>query len=229
VARTHPLFAAHLVEYLGTWPPAGTLEVVGSPARLRPAWDGATVLAVAVTSPEGTVISVPPDLAHVVRNQLPSVNAPLSSAALAASVEAPGRASPWVVLRWTDRPAALPPAGEWVESSDPALPDWLRPFPSPVLAVLNGDGEFVAGLGIKKHTRWGQELAVGTEEKARGQGLARRLVAHAGAFVRDNGAIPLYVHHPANEPSARVADAAGFPDLGWRLMVVSAASPPEPG
>jgi hypothetical protein len=38
--------------------------------------------------------------------------------------------------------------------------------------------------------------------------------------VLADGAIPLYVHVADNLPSARVADAAGFPDLGWRLLAV---------
>jgi hypothetical protein len=33
--------------------------------------------------------------------------------------------------------------------------------------------------------------------------------------VLADGAVPLYQHDPENTASARVADAAGFPDRGW--------------
>jgi GNAT superfamily N-acetyltransferase len=140
--------------------------------------------------------------------------------AVAEALGASGRVSPWVVLRWSTQPAALPDAGEWVDSAHPVLPEWLRPFPGPVLVTLDADGRYLAGVGVKRHTRWGQELAVGTEPEARGRGLARRLVAQAGRKVLAGGAVPLYVHDPNNAPSAHVADAAGFPDRGWRLLAV---------
>jgi predicted GNAT family acetyltransferase len=59
-------------------------------------------------------------------------------------------------------------------------------------------------------------LAVGTVPEARGRGLARRLVAQAARRVLDEGAVPTYRHDFDNVASARVAEAAGFPDRGWR-------------
>jgi hypothetical protein len=47
-------------------------------------------------------------------------------------------------------------------------------------------------------------------------------VAQGARHVLAEGGVPLYVHDPANAPSARVADGAGFPDLGWRMLVVAA-------
>jgi len=47
----------------------------------------------------------------------------------------------------------------------------------------------------------------------------RRLDARfTGGFRRilDEGAVATYQHAPDNIASARVADAAGFPDRGWR-------------
>ena len=216
--------AEHLAAYLGAWPPPGDTQVVASRRRLEPAWDGALVLAVVVASPVGTVISVPPAALEEARQLAGQTAAAGFGEALAEAVGAPGRASPWLVLRWSSRPADLPPVGTWVEATRPDLPEWLRPFPPPVLAVFEDDGTFLAGLGIKPHTGPGQELAVGTETPARGRGLARGLVAQAARKVLAEGGVPLYVHHPANEPSARAADGAGFPDLGWRMLIV--ATPP---
>ena len=57
-----------------------------------------------------------------------------------------------------------------------------------------------------------------TAERARGRGLARRLVAQAARRVLAGGALPTYLHAPDNEASARVARAAGFPDRGWQVV-----------
>ncbi|PWU56502.1 GNAT family N-acetyltransferase, partial [Micromonospora globispora] len=51
--------------------------------------------------------------------------------------------------------------------------------------------------------------------KGQGRGLARRLVAQAARRVLDEGAVPTYLHAFDNPASARVAEAAGFPDRGW--------------
>ena len=32
------------------------------------------------------------------------------------------------------------------------------------------------------------------------------------------GVVPTYLHDPANTASAKVADAAGFPDRGWTVL-----------
>jgi RimJ/RimL family protein N-acetyltransferase len=214
------LLTIHLEAYLGVWPPSSSVDVVGWPGRLAPGWDGSIALAVVVTSPEGAVISVAPDLTARAARLADGLASESFREDLARAVGAPGRASPWLALRWSTAPAPLPNTGRWVKPDDPALPDWLRVFPSPVLVALDHAGRYLAGVGIKSHTRWGRELAVGTDEEARGRGLARRLVAQAARTVLEDEAMPLYVHDPENAASARVADAAGFPDLGWRLLLV---------
>lgn len=87
-----------------------------------------------------------------------------------------------------------------------------------VLVALTDDGTAAAGVGRKRHDRHGHELAVVTEEAHRGRGLARRLVTQAARRVLDDGAVPVYLHDPANVASARTADASGFPDVGWRIL-----------
>ena len=121
------------------------------------------------------------------------------------------------VFRWSTWPAPLPDAGIWLPYDDPRVPDWLRPFGGEVLVVLDGE-EYVAGVGVKRHDGAGHELAVGTEEAARGRGLARRLVAQAARRVLDEGAVPTYLHAPDNIASAKAAEAAGFPDRGWSVI-----------
>jgi GNAT superfamily N-acetyltransferase len=125
------------------------------------------------------------------------------------------------ILRWAEQPVALPEIGEWVAADDRRLPAWLRVFNGGTLVAWDTEGRVAAGVGIKRHNAFGHELAVATEPAHRGRGLARLLVAQAARRVVADGAIPLYLHAPGNLASARVADAAGFPDRGWRLMEVS--------
>ena len=123
-----------------------------------------------------------------------------------------------LVFRWSVDPAELEPLGEWVDPHDGRIPDWLRPFDGDVLVHWDEQGRYGAGVGRKRHDHAGQELAVGTDPAMRGRGLARRLVATAAERVIDEGAVPTYLHTLDNVASARVADSAGFPDVGWRLL-----------
>jgi hypothetical protein len=43
-------------------------------------------------------------------------------------------------------------------------------------------------------------------------------VTQAARALLDAGIVATYLHDPANVASARVAEAAGFPDLGWRVL-----------
>ncbi|MFK3980079.1 GNAT family N-acetyltransferase [Micromonospora sp. NPDC050397] len=203
----------HLVSWLGQWPTRRPLQVVGSERRTLPGWDGQVRPALAVAAPGGMVLSVPPDRLAEVREL---AGKPLDDllAALPSAVGQPGWRTYPAVFRYSLVPASLPDAGEWVAPDDPTLPSWLRPFRD-VLVARDADGEYLAGVGIKRHDRYGNELSVGTTPAARGRGLARRLVAQAARRVLDEGAVPTYLHAPENAASARVAEAAGFPSRGW--------------
>ena len=216
----------HLRTWLGRWPAAHALEVVGSVARTRPAWDGHVVQILGVGSPDHAVLSVPPSWAPILRDR---VEAALHETpqwtdllpSLPALLNRPEASVYSGIFRWSENPMPLPDAGVWVPATDPRLPDWLRPFGHEVLVTWDPDtGEYVAGVGIKHHDRYGQEIAVGTEPAARGKGLARRLVTQAARRILDEGAVPTYQHDPSNHASAAVAAAAGFPDLGWRSFGV---------
>ncbi|MGK5442269.1 GNAT family N-acetyltransferase [Micromonospora sp. URMC 105] len=205
----------HLATWLGQWPAGPGLHVVASRRRGRPAWDGRLRPAIAVQARGSTVLSVPPDRVEAIRALARGSEAELL-AALPAAVGQPDWMLADDTFRWCLDPAPLPEAGRWVPPIDPAFPSWLRLFDREVLVARDADGSFLAGVGIKRHDAHGHELAVGTVAAARGQGLARRLVAQAARRVLDEGAVPTYRHDPRNLASARVADAAGFPDRGWR-------------
>lgn len=196
---------AHLASWLGAWPPSENVVVTTSAARTEPGWDGRVVPFVGLRTPLGTVVSVAPDF----------VDAGVAAVREGRIAEAH--------FRWCeDPPGGADDVGEWVPAADERVPDWLKPFGHDVLVVFDaGTGRYAAGVGLKRHDRWAWEISVGTDPTHRGQGLARRLVARAARRVIDEGRVPTYLHDASNHASARVADAAGFPDRGWRLLLLS--------
>jgi ribosomal protein S18 acetylase RimI-like enzyme len=214
-----PRLARHLREWLGQWPAPGPgLYVVGSPGRERPGWDGRVHPVIGVSTAESSVLSVPPrhlDAARALADGSPD----RLLAGLPGVIGRPGAMVYRGVFRWSVEPVPLPDAGVWVPADDPVVPDWLRVFGGEVLLALDPEsGDYLAGVGIKRHDRYGQELSVGTMPEAQGRGLARRLVAQAARRIVDGGAVATYLHDPANLASARVAGAAGFPDRGWAVL-----------
>jgi GNAT superfamily N-acetyltransferase len=208
---------AHLRSWLGHWPPPGPgLHVIGADARERPGWDGRLHRVLGVASPAGGVLSVAPQAEAAVKALGPDVDAMVKG--VPAAIGRPDAVLGRAAFRWCEEPTDLPDAGEWVPADDPRVPEWLRPFNGDVLVAWADDGRYAAGVGRKQHDRHGHELSVGTDERRRGRGLARRLVAQAARRVLADGAVPTYLHAFDNEPSARVADAAGFPDRGWEVF-----------
>lgn len=196
-----PSIERFLEEWLGRWPPASGRDVIAWPLRDEPGWDGKIRPVVGVSD------------AH--RRWVVSV----SPARAAATDPLFGLRAAEGVFRWSLEPAPLEPVGDWVAADDESLPDWLRPFGGEVLVVADDDG-YLAGVGLKRHLDSGWEIAVGTEPRGRGQGLARRLVATAARRVLDEGRVPVYLHDDDNHASAAAAVAAGFPDRGWRSLGV---------
>lgn len=200
---------AHLASWLGEWPPTDPVVVTTSPARTEPGWDGRVLPFVGIRSPLGTVVSVAPDRLDE-----------------AGDAVRRGRVAE-AIFRWCEAPpspSTVEPLGEWVPAADERVPQWLKPFGHDVLVHFDpATGRYAAGVGLKRHDELGWEISVGTEPSHEGRGLARRLVVTAAGRVIDEGKVPTYLHDPANSASAHVADAAGFPDRGWRLLILRSA------
>ena len=205
----------HLMAWLGEWPEGGGLTVTGSAARALPGWDGEVHPVLAVFSPEGGVVSVAPERVAETRLLLDDVD-PADHAMIAKRLD-----GAWGLFRFSMSPVSTPDVGDWVPTSDPRVPEWLKPFNGDVLIAWDDDGRYGAGVGRKLHDRWGHELSVGTEPALRGRGIGRLLVAAAARRVIADGAIPTYLHIPENHASAKLAEAAGFRDLGWRFVSAS--------
>lgn len=212
---------AHLLAWLGAWPPSSAVDVVAAPVRDQPAWDGRVTPLVGVGTPERVLLSVTPARADAVRRVTGSLEDLAVHRAIVDALGAEGRVVGRGVFRWSTAvaPAAeLADIGDWVDPADPRVPMWLKPFNyDQVLIAWDRDGAYGAGVGIKRHDDVGHELAVVTSERLRGNGVARRLVAQAARRVLDEGNLPTYLHGPDNVASARVADAAGFADRGWSV------------
>jgi GNAT superfamily N-acetyltransferase len=209
----------HLTSWVGQWPPpADGVTVVGDPSRALPTWDGSIRLLQGVGNGTATVISVPPPFVEAVTEALadgmerPDVGDELGTILGVGAA----RLGTGVFRTTLDVDDAIPDTGEWHEQQTDGLPARLAPFNGPRLVVRDGD-TVIAGVGIKIHDDYGHELAVVTDEAARGRGLARQLVATAARRVLDRGAVPIYLHQRDNQASARVAQAVGFTDRGWTV------------
>jgi GNAT superfamily N-acetyltransferase len=212
---------AHLRAWLGAWPPPkGGMLVTGSRLREREGGDRWWLPALAVSAPGGAVLSVPPSVRDAVERLGVDLDSPGFWEAVSALIRETHPMTARAVFRWSDAPADLPEVGEWVDPADPRVPGWLHVFDGEALIALGPSGAVLAGAGRKQHDRFGHEVSVGTEPGARGRGLARALVAQLARRILAEGAIPTYLHDPANTASCRVADAAGFPDRGWRAMAL---------
>jgi GNAT superfamily N-acetyltransferase len=221
----------HLTGWIGQWPPTSPPTVAGNARNGAPGWDGRSHPVTGVIDPAGAaVIGVPAAQAEAVLAALDGRPVDLGRLVrdLPGLLGTPGHHVYTGIFRWTTAPAKLTDAGAWVDAHDAGVPEWLRPFGGEVLVARSEQGAYLAGVGIKRHDADGHELSVGTEPAARGQGLARRLVAQAARRVLAEGRVATYLHDPANTASAKVADAAGFPDRGWRVLGMFDPEPEQP-
>ncbi|HEX2807596.1 MAG TPA: GNAT family N-acetyltransferase, partial [Kineosporiaceae bacterium] len=183
------LLQAHLLSWAGAWPPARPVRVVGNPLRDLPGWDGRrSPVAGVVTDRDEAVVGLPPAVAAKVPD---GIELDPLLAALPGLLRLPGSAG-CGAFRWSTSPTPGADDGVWLPADAPRVPAWLRPFGGEVLVSFD-EGGYAAGVGIKRHDRYGHELAVVTVERAQGRGLARRLVAQAARRVLADGALPTYL------------------------------------
>lgn len=219
---------AHLREWIGAWPPPGRgLTVVGVRSRTEPGWDGRRRDLLGAVDAEGDgIVAVVPgihqEVADILHGEDPEVlhddDVRRRVGELAGGE---GAVLGIGVLRWaTEVTADFDRLGVWLPHTDPRVPEWLEPFGGEALVALDEDGEYAGGVGVKRHGPSGHELAVVTHEDHRGKGWGRRLVATAARDVLEQVPVVTYLHSPDNTASARVADAVGLPDRGWRTLGV---------
>lgn len=59
----------HLTRWLGGWPATTDLDVIAEPGRVRPGWDAKIHPVLGVGSPQGGILSVPPEHAESIADQ----------------------------------------------------------------------------------------------------------------------------------------------------------------
>ncbi len=212
--------ARHLGNWLGAAPAGEEIRVVTSRFREEPGWDGVIRPFVGVTTDQGGVISVAERLLEPTTTAVAIGGLTELVGRLPEITGARGAQLREGIFRYQQALLVHESWGRWVEPTDPAVPAWLRPFNGEVLMAFDGDS-YVAGVGRKRHDDFGQELAVVTESTHRQRGFARQLIAQAAQRVFDEGAIATYLHRPDNLGSAKVAEATGFFDRGWRILSLS--------
>jgi GNAT superfamily N-acetyltransferase len=215
----------HLAHWLGAWPsPTGGITVIETDIRTQPTWDGSMRDFLGVMTPTGGVVSVAPGLADDIASFVGGRNVEDDMASLMANEAAIGEILGRTgrlgagFFRWSVDPTPGDDVGDWVPTADQRVPAWLKPFNDEVLIEWDDEGRYGAGVGLKKHDDYGHEISVGTEESLRGRGIARRIVACAARRIVSEGRVATYLHAPDNHASGKVADAAGFPDRGWRVV-----------
>lgn len=215
---------AHFLQWLGAIPEPERPQLIVTSIRDQPGWDGKVRPIQGVTGPEGTVLAVSPAFADLFSGV--DIDALFRAAGLPDAHQRLRKTLGMPVsfgmptFRWSEAAIEGPEIGEWVDTRDPRLPDWLRLFNGGVLAAFDDGNVYQAGVGLKRHNDIAREISVGTDPEHRGQGYATQLVAQAARHVIDEGGVPIYQHGGGNDASGRVADLAGIPDRGWHMLEI---------
>jgi GNAT superfamily N-acetyltransferase len=207
-----------LREYLGEWiEGTDAISIVASPLRDQKGWDGSIRPVVGVIDQNGAgVLSLSPYLAEKVTIRIGRSTILKDEMPLVASIL--GAREFFGVFRWSTQIATFEDIGEWIDADHPIVPEWLKPFGHRVLMAFDEDRSYIGGVGIKHHLEYGREIAVVVEERAAGRQIARRLVSKAAQEILDDSKVPIYLHAEANVASAKVAEAVGFKDVGWKII-----------
>lgn len=162
----------------------------------------------------GLVAGARPELVELVRDEM--TGGPAGARAAMGRIAAHLGGRPLAVANRTG--VAIPPPVVHVEvtdAADPRLPDWVRGyFTGAAWVVADADGRVLSTAVLKRYDERLREISVGTDEAARGRGLARAVVAAAARAVLAEGRAVLYNHEVDNTASARVAESIGLHELG---------------
>jgi hypothetical protein len=205
------LLDRHLATWLGRWPPDGPITVATAPGRSQPGWDRSVAPVIGIRSPEGTVVSVPPDLVDVSTEWAEQGGLEALARGLAEFLPFPAPRLFIGGFRWSGQVPDLPDGGEWVAPIDPAAPQWLRPYQEALIRMTPSG--CTGAIGIKHHDPYGHELTIRVSPRIAAQhgirGLARLLGAQAARKVLADGAVPTAILRAGNIRSDQICAATG--------------------
>ena len=222
IAGSHPrldAFHSHLLDVAIERLAEPGVHLVASERRARPNWGGYITPVFALTSRGGGVISVRRDLLSMVRRELPetTLGRPLGENEFSRLRAISQRAVPYAyclngLVLYVDearfKPAHL--GAEHLRRSDPRGADLRKRFDGEIFVVRGLREQIVAWSAIKLKADDVWEIAVVTDQAYRGQGLAKRVVSAATAYIVENKRVPLYIHDRSNHASASVCRSLGF-------------------
>lgn len=195
------------------------VHIVPSERRSRPGWGGYTVPILALSTAEGGVVSMRPDLLERVRSGLgpPPQGRPIGPTEFTRLHHVARVAIPYAYslsghVLYTDpehfRPR--PSRAVRIERDDARGYDLRRRFDGEIFAVWSIRGDIASWSAIKLKSDDVWEIAVVTEAAYRGQGLAKEVVSAATAYILEQGRMALYVHDRTNLASAKVCRSLGY-------------------
>jgi ribosomal protein S18 acetylase RimI-like enzyme len=175
----------------------------------------------------GAVVSVAPAWRGLLNEHLDGAGS------LGAALDAVARAAGGHHFSWVARTGVAIPAPSAevtvLDTTDPRLPDWvIGHFSGEAWVVLGDDGQVLSTAVLKRYDDRLREISVGTDDAARGRGLAKAVTAAAARAVLAEGRAVLYNHDATNHSSARVAEAVGLYEFG-RCHAVITDPDPDPG
>lgn len=198
------------------------VHVVTGPKREEPCWCDFRLPFLMIGHGNSTVISVTRSLMPRISSVLDSSAARITTEAVRAMQAVVSAAHPGVKCLagralYCEPEDFEPFDGHATEKLLPHHPDWddfREHFDGPVFVVRAPDGDVAAWAAIKLKSDDVWEVAVTTEKRRRGRGLAKVVVSAATQHILECGRVPLYVHDDGNLPSARVARALGYGEFG---------------
>jgi RimJ/RimL family protein N-acetyltransferase len=197
------------------------LTVAPLAMRGQPGWKGFVLPVVAITVPEGTLVTARPDLLSALETALGTDRElkQIDLAALRRLKRAMTQVSAHAFIlggemRTVERGLFTPVPGEHraeqVERQDPLAAHLWRQVDGALFAVRGPHGRPVSWAGIKMKSEDVWEIAVATEPDYRGRGYARDTVSAATRHVLEAGKLPLYIYDRDNDTSAFVCRSLGY-------------------
>jgi RimJ/RimL family protein N-acetyltransferase len=203
------------------------VHLISSTRRALPGWAGYNVPILAISTPEGGIVSTTNSLLDKVRRELATVD--MSRAMEAEDLEHLRRVARRIVpyafclnghVLYCDQDSFRPVHGgaEHLQRDDPTGTDLYSRFDGEIFVVRGPRNRIAAwsALKLKSDDVW--EIAVVTDAPYRGNGYAKQVVSAATEYILQQNRMALYVHDRTNIASGRVCRGLGYIDYAKQFF-----------